>query len=500
MIRQRLTQRIISAARNRCRSNEVKQDIILPNLNSPPPSNPGNLPRSLSLGQAFGLAFGAILGAGWIVGVGQWLQQAGFSGAVVGLSGGAAIIALVALCYAEAGGLYPSSGGEVEYVERLFGVTAGYCAGWLLALTYICAAAFEAISIAWLCEAMWPHFRLGVAFRFLGESVGWLAIFVSALSVVLMGAINLRGGKILGRTQSTLTFALIGTALIFLSAALARGHAANLEPHFVVDSVGAPWPGIAAVLMTAPFWFSGFGVVSYSIGEIRSTTRLSLVAGVVVLAIVAALTFYVFMLFATALTLPRAQLLELDLPASKAFVVALGSIWLSRLVLLAGIIALLMALNALLYAASRVFLQLAQSGLLPRGLGDIHTKYGSPHRAVLLSTTLVGGAASLGRGATGSLIDVSAVSISVVYVLICAGIARLRFTSPDLVRPYRIPGGAAVPIIGSLLTMGMIVGSIVTVLNDHAALLFQCTVMLFWSAIGLALGYRARLRVARNAR
>jgi amino acid transporter len=306
----------------------------------------------------------------------------------------------------------------------------------------------------------------------------------------MASAVNYRGGRAIGRVQSLLTFILCAAAIIFVSAAFARGHAAYLSPHFSRSVSGSALPGITAVFITAPFWFSGFGVVSYSIGEIRPQTSLKAVVAVVIAAVFASLAFYASTLFATALTLPREQLLSLDLPASSAFRVALGSRLLARLVLLTGIVALLMALNALIFAASRVLFQLSQSGMLDPAVGRVHPKFDSPHRAVVICAALVITAVFLGRGATGSLVDICAVCISCVYVIICAGVARTRVRAPQLDRPFRIPGGLVVPILASILTTAMIIAAVVPLLDDRRQLMFQATVVAAWIAVGL--GIRAR--------
>jgi APA family basic amino acid/polyamine antiporter len=445
------------------------------------------LTRTLRLGEVFGLAFGAILGAGWIVGLGQWLGEAGPYGALIGMSGGALVMTLVALCYTEAGSMYPSSGGEVDYAERFFGRTAGHCAGWLLALTYVCAAAFEAISIGWLCEALNPSLQTWIIYSVFGVGISAAALCIGAATVIMAGVVNYRGGRTIGRIQGLLTMTLCTAAIIFVGTAFAKGDGAYLAPHFARSASGSVLPGIVAVFITAPFWFSGFGVVSYSIGEIRPRTPLKGVAAVVVAAVFASLAFYAATLFATALTLPREQLLNLDLPASSAFRVALGSAWLARLVLLTGIVALLMALNALLFAASRVLFQLSRSGMLQPAIGHVHPTFGSPHRAVIVCTTLVVAAIFLGRGAAGSLVDICAVCISCVYVIICAGVARARWNVPHVERPFRIPGGPFIPILATILTTAMIVAAIIPLLDDWRQLIFQASVVVAWIAAGLVI-------------
>jgi basic amino acid/polyamine antiporter, APA family len=451
-----------------------------------------HLSRTLGPGHVFGLAFGAILGAGWIVGIGQWLGQAGPFGALIGLAGGAFVMLLVSLCYAEAGSMFPSSGGEVDYADRFFGKSAGYIAGWLLALTYLSAAGFEAISIGWLGEALFPALRTRSLYSVFDVGVSAPSLLIGCGAVIAAGIVNYRGGRVIGRLQNLLTLALGTAAIVFVSAAFLNGNAANLEPHFVIDKMGGVFVGISSVFVTAPFWFSGFGVVSYSIGEIKPRTSLRLVAFMVALAIFASLAFYAATLFATALTLPRPQLLILDLPASSALQLSFNSTWLARLVLATGIVGLLMALNSLLFAASRVLFQLSQSGMLHPSLRGIHPQFRSPHRAVVLSTMLAVAATLPGRGAIGALVDICAVCICCVYAIICAGVARSRWRLPEATRPFRIPGGPLIPVVATLFAFAMIVAAFAPLLGNLRQLTFQAGIVLLWMGVGAYILWRGR--------
>jgi amino acid permease len=58
--------------------------------------------------QLFSLAMGAILGAGRIIGVGQWLVAAGPLGSILGFIGGAVVLSLIAASYAELAGRRPA--------------------------------------------------------------------------------------------------------------------------------------------------------------------------------------------------------------------------------------------------------------------------------------------------------------------------------------------------------------------------------------------------------
>src|SRR3954468_7037000 len=93
------------------------------------------------------LAVGCMIGVGWIAVVGEWLTRAGPAGSLLGFLVGGAIMAGIAMCYAELAALMPLSGGDVVFATRAFGPGAGFLVGWFLLLAYVSIIAFEAVSL-----------------------------------------------------------------------------------------------------------------------------------------------------------------------------------------------------------------------------------------------------------------------------------------------------------------------------------------------------------------
>lgn len=160
--------------------------------------------------QLFSLALGPILGAGWIIAVGQWIAEAGQLGTVVGFLGGALVLSLIAACYAQLGAIYPETGGEVVYAGKLLGSTAAYYTGWCLAITYIGVCAFSAISVGWVVDALVPGSEGPLIYSLLGQQIHATGFCVGVLSIVAVAVINFRGI----RTTTAVQDALIGTMII----------------------------------------------------------------------------------------------------------------------------------------------------------------------------------------------------------------------------------------------------------------------------------------------
>ncbi|MDR3514015.1 MAG: hypothetical protein P4L73_20450, partial [Caulobacteraceae bacterium] len=78
---------------------------------APPPA----LSRVVGKLGLFTLSFGGMVGSAWIVILGQWLDQAGPLGAILGLTAAAAVMIVISLAYAELASRMPAAGGEIVY-------------------------------------------------------------------------------------------------------------------------------------------------------------------------------------------------------------------------------------------------------------------------------------------------------------------------------------------------------------------------------------------------
>ena len=384
--------------------------------------------RTLGPLQLFCLAFGAILGAGWIIAVGQWIAQAGPGGTVLGFVCGAGALSLIALCYAELGALYPATGGEIVYGERLFGRDIAYFTGWVLGVIYVSVCAFSAISIGWLVEVLAPGIQGPVLYRVLEQDIhsGGLAAGLIAIGAVTL--VNYIGVQAAARVQGLFTVLLLCAFALFITGALAGGHVSNLQPWFVSDSHRPGWVGVLGVFVTAPFWFSGWAAIAQALGEgqLALGNQRRTLAGVFIAAISAACLFYCCVVLASASSVPRTQLLHLALPAAGALEQALHSAWLARLVLVTGLLSLLLALNAIFYSATRVLFCLGQMKLVSVQFASLDARTGAPTYAGLWVCLLSIVGTGVGRGAIVPLVDAASILIALVYLMVCSGVLKAR--------------------------------------------------------------------------
>lgn len=369
---------------------------------------------------------------------------------------------LVSLSYAEGTTAIPETGGAATFVRRAFNDPAGFLTGWALILDYLIVMALAGLFV--------PHY--------LGHAVGWEGLtdepWDTVLGVVVIlgtAALRLVRRTSLYRTAiliaglafaSHLLLVALGFAFLFSSDALTEG----------VDLGTAPgWSDIAFALPLAMLAYTGLETVANLAAETREPGRTlprSLFAGI---GLVVAVSFAIGLLAISAypggtglgtdwLRAPIMGLtaaLDEPLPGLAADLVrvAIG---------VTGALVLLTAVTTSISGAGRIAYAMGQREMLPHTFGTLNRRtLISP--AAIISSALIASALLV----IGHFIPTEAVrflaglfSFGVLLAFTAAQIAviRLRFTEPELERPFRAPIAAAV--IGAPLTFGIWVLALAT--------------------------------------
>ena len=456
------------------------------------------LGRGIRLRSLFSLAFGTIIGVGWITVMGAWLSGAGAVGAIIAFVLGGLGILAIGLCYSEMAAAYPVTGGEVAYVFEAWGARWSFAAAWFLAFSYIFTTSFEAISVEWVVSALVPGFGGPVIYTLLGQEV---RLWSLALGLAVMAAItfiNYRGGKTAAWFQDLMTAGLIILTLIFVVAGVVGGSVANLEPMFSGTTPGAALVGVGIVLGTAAFWFAGFDTIPQAMEEVEEGAKLRLLPSVMGASILFALVFYCLVILATAMSMPRAELLASELPAAAAIEAALGSPFLGRIVLFAGLCGLITTWNAIFFASTRIVFAMARAHMIPHRLARVHDRYGSPSAAVIFVAVMGSVGALFGRNAILVIVGGAAISAMIVFLVVVLGVLRLRKTRPDHPRPYTVPGGRGFLVLSAVIALGLLGASIWEPFHGAGGRIpAEWIVLVVWAALGLVF-YRAAAPLRRE--
>jgi basic amino acid/polyamine antiporter, APA family len=408
--------------------------------------------------QLFAFGFGTIVGIAWVVLMGQLLAQGGLLGVFLGLTCGALMIMLIALCYVRVGTRLPLVGGEVAYARELYGETASNVLGWFLLLSCILVCCFEMVSVGWIIAQLWPALARTRLYTVLNNDVCLEPLVFSVAVQALIAGANHVGAKGAGRLQTVAAGGKIALSCAFIVAGLRIAQPRFAQPLFVADASGSLIPGIVSVITVAPFWFSGFNAIAQTLGERAGNVSAAKAAGMIVISLAAAWAFYCLVLLSMALVMPRAQLLSYSLPTAAAFQTAFNSARLGNMVLLAGLLGLISTWNALFFSATRILLVLAQSGFVSARFQRLHPRFTTPTAAIVLLGTLIPLGALLGKGVIGALLSAFDIVMAGIYATVCLGAIRLqradaqqkRWSVRGLLPPVALASCAAIALLASL--------------------------------------------------
>lgn len=347
---------------------------------------------------------------------------------------------IVALCFAEVGSRFDTTGGPLLYARAAFGRFTGFEVGWMQWFTRASSHASVMSGIALALGYYWPGLAAGT---------GRTILFVALTSA--LAAINVRGIRQSALVVNTLTVGKLVPLAVFVGAGVFAIHPPTLlqgPPEVTVANAAA-----AALLMI--FMFGGYDVIAVPGGEAVNPRRdvpFALVATILAVTLVMTLTQVV-----TQGTL--ADVASRRTPVADAAQLFLGP--LGALMIGVGSVISMLGNNAgQVLTGSRMLFALAEGGDLPAFFGRIHPRYRTPSNAIVFTS-----AVALVLALTGSFVKlaiVSAVARLVIYTSTCAATLVLRQERfAERVRPatFVAPLGPLIPVLGVVLSLAVLAGA-----------------------------------------
>ncbi|MFM9269791.1 APC family permease [Halomonas elongata] len=410
------------------------------------------LTRVLARKDVLALAFGAMIGWGWIVMTGNWIQSAGSLGAIVAFLLGGSVIVLVGLTYAELASAMPQVGGEHVYSYRALGHFASFLCTWAITLGYVSVVSFEAVALPTVVEHLFPGYAVGRMWTIAGWDVNATWVAVGVAGSVAMTWINYLGVRTAALVQKVVTLLILVVGIMFITGALFEGNTATLEPLFNVKEgvIG----GIMAVIIMVPFMFVGFDVIPQAAEEIDLPFRE--IGRVLMISVILAVFWYALIILGTALMLDPAALAESSLAVPDAMQAVFQAPWAGNLMILAGIAGIITSWNAFYIGGSRAIYALAHAGMLPAFLARLHPRHRTPTNAILVMGLLSAIAPFFGRPALVWLVVAGGLGIVIAYLFVALSFVVLRRREPELHRPFRVRHGKTVGALSVLLSIALI--------------------------------------------
>lgn len=333
------------------------------------------LGRSMNSRQLTMMGLGSAIGAGLFLGSGVGVQAAGPAVLISYLVAGTLVI-IVMQALGELAAANPSTGAFSVYTEKAFGKTAGSAVGWLWWFQLVVVIAAEAIGAAGLLASVFP------------DAPVWL---MALFFIGVFSLINVTGVKNYGEFEFWFAILKVAAIVAFLAigAALIMGWLPNVTSPGLTnlfDNGGfAPtgWAGIASALLVVIFAFGGTEIVSVAAAETADPVRS--VGKAIRTVVWRILVFYIGSVAIIVTVIPWDSE---ELSSPFAAVLASARIpGAETAIVLVAALALLSALNANLYGASRMVYSLAERGDAPKGLLRLN-KAKAPFLAVIISVAV----------------------------------------------------------------------------------------------------------------
>jgi len=346
------------------------------------------------------------------------------------------LIALIMLCFAEAGSEVTDSGGPYTYIESAFGKYAGFITANLFLIAALAADAAIVNAAADILTAFIPILEVSF-FRILF----FLLIFGGFAWINVLG-VRHGIGLVALLTVAKLTPLLLLVMIGWKDVAVVNLYWESIPS---VNSIGQ----MSLILF---FAFMGAEVGLSVGGEIKNPQKT--VPRAIFIGIAGVLVLYMFIqtislgvLGSELANYPENPLAEVG---SRVF----GPLGLT-LITIGAVISMLGANNGGMLNMPRVLFAAARDKVIPpAALAGIHSRYTTPYVAIIVYATSAFLLASIGGFQV--LAIVSSAAFLIVYLGVVLAVIKLRKVVPGHAQSFRVPGGYTIPVAASIVILWLL--------------------------------------------
>ena len=463
-------------------------------------NKPSGFKRVLNTRDVLMVAFGAMIGWGWVVSSGQWIQTGGAVGTVIGFCIGGIMVYLVGLTYAELTTAMPKCGGEQHFSYAAFGPIGSYICTWSLALSYIGVVCFEACSFATIMQYLIPGFLQGYLYTVAGYEVYLSWVAVAIVASILIVYINYIGTKRAAKLQNVLTCIIAGVGLLLVAGSAINGDASNLSQQaFVGEDTWSVLGTVLKVAIVTPFFLFGFDVIPQAAEEIN--VPLKRLGKMMVASIGLAVVFYAMVVLAIGYVMSPEEVAvsmkETSMVTADAFAKAFSNQAMTKVLIIGGLCGIVTTWNSFLIGGSRVIFSMSKAHMLPGRFSKLHPEYNTPYVAIIFLGVLSMLSPLFGRVMLVWIVDAANFACCLAYCMVAASFVRLRRTKPDLPRPFRVNNGKTIGMLATIMAGFMALMYLIP--GTSCSLVWQEWVIVGgWAIIGLLMAILSKERYKEN--
>jgi APA family basic amino acid/polyamine antiporter len=332
------------------------------------------------------------------------------------------------LSYCELGAAMPSIGGEYAYAKEAFKDFPSFLTGWYEWSSNIFYATLMVLGSAYMLSYL----------------ISINKFLIIMIVVVIFTAVNIKGIKEVGTTQTILTSTLLAIIFLFIGVGLAHGFKSNAFEPFMPKGPLSMIAAIAFIFET----YLGVEAIAAAQAEIKKPEKT--IPRAMILCSLILIIVYCLVVYVTVGIISPSVLTKSPTPLNLVAEETMGSVGV-MLLTTAGLIAALTSLNSTIIASSRVAYAMSQNGHFPKVLRKVHEHCKTPYVAIVSGSILITFFSIIDNLEFvvysmnfGFLIGFSLVNLSLI---------KLRQSKPHLNRPFKTPLYPLMPIIGIITSL-----------------------------------------------
>ncbi len=404
------------------------------------------LKRTLTAMDLTLLGIGAIIGTGIFVLTGTAAaNQAGpaivLSYVLAGLA-----CAFAALCYAEFAAMIPISGSAYTYAYATLGEIFAWMIGWDLILEY--AVGSMTVAVGWsgyfqrILAGFGMHLPVWMSAAPAAGVEGAIVNLPAILIVLAISCLLVIGVRESARFNAVIVAVKLVAILFFIVVGVGFVKPENWSPFMPYG-----WAGISAAAAVVFFAYIGFDAVSTTAEEAKNPSR-DLPIGIIA-SLVICTVLYLTVAGILSGIIPVVAFKDdaqfLNAPVGYALSV-IGMDWAAGLVSAGAVAGITSVLLVMLLSQPRIFFAMSRDQLLPPGVSKVHPKYRTPY----ITTMITGVVVAIVAGLTPIQIlgEMTSIGTLFAFVVVSLAVIILRVKRPDARRPFRVPGGHIIPVLG----------------------------------------------------
>jgi len=413
--------------------------------------------KTTELRRAIGLPHAIAMVVGTIIGASIFVQPSEITGQVPSITGifmvwliAGLLTFFGALVCAELASIFTQSGGVYLYLKEAYSPSIGFLWGWAMFWS-MHSGIIAAVSVIFARYAAY-------FFQTMSDAV----IKAIAIAVILLlSAVNYLGVKQGSRLQTLFTLGKIIAIVFIILVGFVLG--SRIPEHFVTGDI--PQNNISVnsfflALVAGLFAFGGWHMVTYSSEETinpQKTIPRALMLGTMIVTVCYIALNAVYMYVLPLDTVASSTRIAAD--AANALIGFGGGAFLSGLV----VFSTFGALSGIILCGPRVYYSMARDGLLFRWVGEIHPRYHTPHRAIVIQA--VWSSVLVATGTYRTLFTRVVYTEWIFFGLMTIGLFLLRRRT-GIVRGYRIWGYPVIPAIFIISSLAIVANQIISNLSE----------------------------------